>query len=74
MIAKHIDAVVSFYVEQSDADNHAVREASCTCIAELAMKIDKDALVCVYTCVFCVCVCVCTRVFACGWVGGCMSV
>ena len=30
---------VSFYVEQSEADNHAVREAACSCIAELASKV-----------------------------------
>ncbi|PIK47878.1 hypothetical protein BSL78_15253 [Apostichopus japonicus] len=35
-------ALVNFYVEQSDADNHAVREAACACIAELGSKIDKE--------------------------------
>lgn len=33
---------VQFYVTQSEADNHAVREAACACIAELATKLDKD--------------------------------
>ena len=28
-----------FYVSQTEADNHAVREAACACIAELATKV-----------------------------------
>ena len=31
-----------FYVLQSEADNHAVREAACACIAELATKVGTD--------------------------------
>jgi hypothetical protein len=45
VIGRYINQTVAFYVEQSDADNHAVREAACACIAELAQKIDRDALV-----------------------------
>ena len=32
-VAAHIKAVVEFYVAQSKANNHAVREAGCACIA-----------------------------------------
>ncbi|PIK43733.1 hypothetical protein BSL78_19410 [Apostichopus japonicus] len=42
LVEKYIEEVVNFYVEQSDADNHAVREAACACIAELGSKIDKE--------------------------------
>ena len=30
---------VEFYVTQTKADNHAVREAACACIAELGTKV-----------------------------------
>ena len=30
---------VEFYVSQTKADNHAVREAACACIAELGTKV-----------------------------------
>ncbi len=30
---------VEFYISQTEADNHAVREAACACIAELASKV-----------------------------------
>ena len=30
---------VEFYISQSQASNHAVREAACTCIAELGTKV-----------------------------------
>ncbi len=43
-VAKCITNVVSYYVEQSKANNHAVREASCSCIAELMAKIDRQAV------------------------------
>ncbi|KAJ8045682.1 putative serine/threonine-protein phosphatase PP2A regulatory subunit [Holothuria leucospilota] len=42
LVEKYIDETVSFYIKQSDADNHAVREAACACIAELGSKIDKE--------------------------------
>ena len=33
---------VKYYVECTKADNHAVREAACQCIAELAAKVDTS--------------------------------
>ena len=41
-VEKHIDSIVPFYIKQSEADNHAVREAACACIAELATKVGSD--------------------------------
>jgi hypothetical protein len=35
---------VDFYLAQSQADNHAVREAACACIAELGSKVDTGCL------------------------------
>lgn len=35
---------VSYYIEATGADNHAVREAACACIAELALKLTTDAV------------------------------
>lgn len=35
---------MSFYIKESEASNHAVREAACTCIAELGNKISPDAV------------------------------
>lgn len=43
-VAAHIKSVVEFYVAQSKANNHAVREAGCACIAELMEKVDKEAV------------------------------
>ena len=34
-VAKCAPQVVAYYIEQSKANNHAVREAACACIAEL---------------------------------------
>ncbi len=34
---------VAYYIAQSKANNHAVREAACACIAELMEKVDKAA-------------------------------
>lgn len=36
--------VVFYYISQSKANNHAVREASCAVIAELMEKVDKGAV------------------------------
>ena len=36
--------VVSYYIQQSKADNHAVREAACACIAEMMSKVDEEAV------------------------------
>ncbi|KAK7067123.1 hypothetical protein SK128_006222 [Halocaridina rubra] len=41
LVEKYIDSVVAYYIEATEADNHAVREAACACIAELALKISK---------------------------------
>ena len=30
---------MEFYISQTKADNHAVREAACACIAELGTKV-----------------------------------
>ena len=30
---------MDYYIEATDADNHAVREAACACIAELGAKV-----------------------------------
>ncbi|PAA50692.1 hypothetical protein BOX15_Mlig006541g1, partial [Macrostomum lignano] len=40
LVSDNIEQVVKFYVEQSRANNHAVREAACACIAELGYKVD----------------------------------
>ena len=44
LVEEHITSVVSFYISQSNADNHAVREAACACIAELGSKVAKEIL------------------------------
>jgi hypothetical protein len=41
VIAKYAKEVCKFYISQSLADNHAVREASCHCIGELCTKVAK---------------------------------
>eukprot|EP00850_Spirogloea_muscicola_P012243 SM000078S22102 [mRNA] locus=s78:439279:445616:- [translate_table: standard] len=41
-LASYAPQVVSFYIKQSRADNHAVREAACYCIAELMCKVDHE--------------------------------
>eukprot|EP00854_Cymbomonas_tetramitiformis_P005490 gene5490-6653_t len=43
-VAKCAPEVVTYYVEASQANNHAVREAACACIAELMSKIDRAAV------------------------------
>lgn len=44
LVQKYIKDVVEFYILQTGADNHAVREASCSCIAELAAKLQRDSV------------------------------
>lgn len=44
LVEKYIDPVVDYYIEATTADNHAVREAACACIAELGAKIDRTAV------------------------------
>ncbi|GFR51159.1 hypothetical protein Agub_g13515, partial [Astrephomene gubernaculifera] len=43
-VARHAGAVVGHYVAQARANNHAVREAACACIAELMEKVDRSAV------------------------------
>ncbi|EFJ51820.1 hypothetical protein VOLCADRAFT_120428 [Volvox carteri f. nagariensis] len=43
-VARHINFVVAHYILQSRANNHAVREAACACIAELMEKVDRAAV------------------------------
>lgn len=44
LVQRHITRVVDYYISQTSADNHAIREAACACIAELASKINQDAV------------------------------
>ncbi|XP_076055845.1 uncharacterized protein LOC143033974 isoform X2 [Oratosquilla oratoria] len=44
LVEKYIDSVVSYYIEATTANNHAVREAACSCIAELALKVTSDSV------------------------------
>jgi hypothetical protein len=39
LVEKYIAQVVEFYISQTEATNHAVREAACACIAELGTKV-----------------------------------
>jgi len=44
LVLAFLKETVEYYVESTQANNHAVREAACQCIAELAKKIDLKAL------------------------------
>lgn len=44
VLARLAGPTVEFYISQCGADNHAVREAACHCIAELACKVSPDAV------------------------------
>ncbi|KAL3213908.1 hypothetical protein MRX96_007314 [Rhipicephalus microplus] len=44
LVQRHINGVVDYYISQAAAENHAVREAACACIAELASKIAQDVV------------------------------
>ncbi|TRY75172.1 hypothetical protein TCAL_14582 [Tigriopus californicus] len=44
LVEKHIQEVINYYVMCTLADNHAVREAACLCIGELAVKISRPIL------------------------------
>ncbi|KAK3093794.1 hypothetical protein FSP39_020339 [Pinctada imbricata] len=46
LVEKHIKVVVEYYVEATGADNHAVREAACACIAELGSKASTACVAC----------------------------
>lgn len=41
IICKYAKEVCNFYISQSQADNHAVREAACHCISELCVKVAR---------------------------------
>ena len=41
---------MEFYISQTKADNHAVREAACACIAELGTKVSLFTLKLPYNC------------------------
>jgi hypothetical protein len=43
-VAHFCPAVVAYYVSQSKANNHAVREAACACMAELMEKVERSAV------------------------------
>ena len=43
--------VVEFYISQTEAANHAVREAACACIAELGTKVARAIILYVCVCV-----------------------
>lgn len=42
-VARYAPGVVEYYIQQSRANNHAVREAACACMAEFMTKVDKSA-------------------------------
>jgi len=44
LVTSHIQSFVDFYIAQTRADNHAVREAACACIAELGLKLPPDCV------------------------------
>ncbi|KAF6774944.1 hypothetical protein AHF37_06097 [Paragonimus kellicotti] len=44
LIGTYLAPVLDYYIQQTDADNHAVREAACASIAEAASKIDAGLL------------------------------
>lgn len=39
IVSKYADDISAYYISQSIADNHAVREAACHCISELCSKV-----------------------------------
>lgn len=44
MVQRYIEPTVAYYRTATMADNHAVREAACACIAELAAKLEYSAV------------------------------
>ncbi len=44
LVEEHISDYVDYYILCTKADNHAVREAACQCIAELAAKINREVV------------------------------
>ncbi|GAX73817.1 hypothetical protein CEUSTIGMA_g1268.t1 [Chlamydomonas eustigma] len=43
-VALFVSEVVSYYIAQSKASHHGVREAACGCIAELMEKVDRSSV------------------------------
>lgn len=43
-MAKVFPHVAKYYIQQCKADNHAVREAACACIAEAMAKVSRNAV------------------------------
>lgn len=43
-VARCVQTVVSYYVEQTKASNHMVREAACSCMSELVSKVEREAV------------------------------
>uniref|UniRef100_A0A7I4BI56 TOG domain-containing protein n=1 Tax=Physcomitrium patens TaxID=3218 RepID=A0A7I4BI56_PHYPA len=43
-VAKYVDVVLDYYIVQSTAQNHLVKEAACHCMAELLWKIDPERI------------------------------
>eukprot|EP00658_Telonema_sp_P-2_P079581 TRINITY_DN7725_c0_g2_i1.p1 TRINITY_DN7725_c0_g2~~TRINITY_DN7725_c0_g2_i1.p1 ORF type:complete len:435 (-),score=70.81 TRINITY_DN7725_c0_g2_i1:150-1328(-) len=44
VVSRLVDAFVPFMQHQADADNHAVREAACQCLAEMCSVLDPDLI------------------------------
>nr|XP_046486341.1 uncharacterized protein LOC124220926 isoform X2 [Neodiprion pinetum] len=44
LVERFVNETVNYYIKTTECDNHAVREAACSCIAELATKIDSECV------------------------------
>ncbi|CAL8074017.1 unnamed protein product [Calicophoron daubneyi] len=44
LLGLYLEPVIEFYIKQSDADNHAVREAACNAIAEAVSKLNPSII------------------------------
>ena len=42
IVCTYADPIAAYYISQSQADNHAVREAACHCISEICNKVAVD--------------------------------
>ena len=42
IVCTYADPIAEYYIAQSQADNHAVREAACHCISEICNKVAID--------------------------------
>jgi len=42
VVCKFAAEICAYYISQSQADNHAVREAACHCISELCTKVAQQ--------------------------------